>query len=110
MRISCSIVTRLYCKYNIEIKTLFYILRSLTEYDCDTFIDSAGLSFLAYLEKQEVDRIAKGETTQWSKEVWPSFKQYTGDYKLFHDDSTDADVILLANSQQGRVLNSFYQL
>ena len=23
MRISCSIVTRLYCKYNIEIKTLF---------------------------------------------------------------------------------------
>ena len=64
------------------------------------------MSFLAYLEKQEVDRIAKGETTQWSKEVWPSFKQYTGDYQLFHDDSTDADVILLANSQQGWVLSS----
>ena len=82
-------------------------MRSLTEDDCDTFIDSAGLSLLAYLEKEEVDRIAKGETTESSKDVWPSFKQYKGDYQLFHDSSTDADVILLANSEQVWVLSSF---
>ena len=70
-------------------------------------IDSAGLSFLAYLEKEEVDRIAKSETTESSKDVWPSFKQYKGDYQLFHDNSTDADVIILANSQQVWVLVHF---
>ena len=85
--------------------TLVSILRSLTEDDCDTFIDSAGLSFLAYLEKEEVDRIAKGETTESSKDVWPSFKQYKGDYQLVHDNSTDADVILLANNEQVWVLS-----
>ena len=62
---------------------------------------------MAYLEKEEVDRIAKGETTESSKDVWPSFKQYKGDYQLFHDSSTDADVILLANSQQVWVFSSF---
>ena len=58
------------------------------------------MSVLAYLEKEEVDRIAKGKKTEGSKEVWPSIKQYIGDYQLFHDNTTDADVILLANNQQ----------
>ena len=58
------------------------------------------MSVLAYLEKEEVDRIAKGKKTEGSKEVWPSFKQYVRDYQLFHDNTTDADVILLANNQQ----------
>ena len=69
-------------------------------------IESAGLSFLAYLDKEEVDQIAKGDKTKWSKEVWPSFKRYLEDYQLIHDDGTDADVILLANNEQVRVLSS----
>ena len=57
------------------------------------------------MEKEEVDRIAKGETTESSIDVWPSFEQYKGDYQLIHDNSTDADVILLADNEQVWVLS-----
>ena len=58
------------------------------------------MSLLAYLEKEEVDCIAKGKITEGTKELWSSFKQYVGEYQLFHDKTTDVDVILLANNQE----------
>ena len=75
--------------------------RSLTENDCDLIIESAGLSILAYLEEPEIEQIKAGETTAFSEEIWPAFKPYMKDYLTLHDEATDADGILLANSDKG---------
>ena len=68
--------------------------------ECDDFIEAARFSYLAYAEKENLAKLAKQEHDELIDLdlVWPVFRHYTDDYKLFHSNEIDADVLVAVSS------------